>query len=514
MRGILVLVLLFAWAPIAHASSGFAFGAERGPHAVGVSVVHQYDFVRAYRGGADPVTGELTTGERARPIQTVVWYPAIAGGDPLRFKDYLRLSATEEVFDRTEAEIAEAAGQLISVRTVGLSPEMAWVQVERPMWAVRDAAPAAGRFPVVIYAPSFGAPAYENADLCEYLASLGYVVIASPSMGQRTRGMTDDQAGLEAQAGDIGFLIAYARSLPQADTDRLAVAGFSWGGLSNIFAAAKDIRIDALISLDGSVRYFPKLIEDAGYVTPARVTAPFLLLAARPMPLEDTPPDMPNRSSSFINRMVYADVHRVTMSQMDHGHFAAWQIALSPDAAFTDYSRDEVSASYHWAVRYAARFLDAHLKDDAEARAFLARSPMENGVPAHLMSVNTRMASGSPPTRESMAAQLARRGFAAIPEVHAEFLARDAAFQISEPDLNTWGYQLLALDRVDDAISVFKLMTSLHPASGNAFDSLGEAYAIKGERDLAILNYRKSLVLDPSNANGLARLAALGVTVP
>ena len=32
---------------------------------------------------------------------------------------------------------------------------------------------------MAIYAPSFAAPAHENLDLCEYLASHGYVVIAS-----------------------------------------------------------------------------------------------------------------------------------------------------------------------------------------------------------------------------------------------------------------------------------------------------------------------------------------------
>src|SRR2546430_13658443 len=33
------------------------------------------------------------------------------------------------------------------------------------LWSVRDAPPATGRFPVVIYAPSFWAPPWENADL-------------------------------------------------------------------------------------------------------------------------------------------------------------------------------------------------------------------------------------------------------------------------------------------------------------------------------------------------------------
>ena len=88
--------------------------------------------------------------------------------------------------------------------------------------------------------------------------------------------MTSDLEGMEAQRGDISFLIGYAHTLPAADMSHIAVAGFSWGGISNLFAAARDSRIDALISLDGSARYFPKLIVDSGYVHPEEMTIPVL----------------------------------------------------------------------------------------------------------------------------------------------------------------------------------------------------------------------------------------------
>lgn len=35
----------------------------------------------------------------------------------------------------------------------------------RVMWAVRDAVPKAGKFPVLIYAPSINNTAFENADM-------------------------------------------------------------------------------------------------------------------------------------------------------------------------------------------------------------------------------------------------------------------------------------------------------------------------------------------------------------
>ena len=43
-------------------------------------MVQQYEYTRAYRAAFDYATGQAVTGERARPLQTLVWYPAQAGG--------------------------------------------------------------------------------------------------------------------------------------------------------------------------------------------------------------------------------------------------------------------------------------------------------------------------------------------------------------------------------------------------------------------------------------------------
>ena len=61
---------------------------------------------------------------------------------------------------------------------------------------------------------------------------------------------TSDLAGINAQAGDISFMIGYAQTLPNTDRWAVAVAGFSWGGISNLFAAARDNRIRDLVTLD------------------------------------------------------------------------------------------------------------------------------------------------------------------------------------------------------------------------------------------------------------------------
>jgi CubicO group peptidase (beta-lactamase class C family) len=83
------------------------------------------------------------------------------------------------------------------------------------------------------------------------------------------------------------------------------------------------------------------------------------------------------------------------------------------------------------------------------------------------------------------------------------------AFDFREQELNTLGYTLLSQGRIDDAIEVFKLNVEMYPAASNPYDSLGEAYAVKGERELALKNYRKSVELNPKNTNGIEAIARL-----
>jgi CubicO group peptidase (beta-lactamase class C family) len=80
---------------------------------------------------------------------------------------------------------------------------------------------------------------------------------------------------------------------------------------------------------------------------------------------------------------------------------------------------------------------------------------------------------------------------------------------ISENSINSTGYQLLAANKLPDAIRVFQLNVELHPQSWSVYDSLGEAYMNDGEKVLAIQNYRKSLEMNPKNGNATQMLKKL-----
>jgi tetratricopeptide (TPR) repeat protein len=78
-----------------------------------------------------------------------------------------------------------------------------------------------------------------------------------------------------------------------------------------------------------------------------------------------------------------------------------------------------------------------------------------------------------------------------------------------EAEINQLGYRLLGLDLVEEAIRVFTANAERYPDSYNTWDSLGEAYYVKGDRKTAVECYRKSVELNPGNENGKRMLREL-----
>ncbi len=82
-------------------------------------------------------------------------------------------------------------------------------------------------------------------------------------------------------------------------------------------------------------------------------------------------------------------------------------------------------------------------------------------------------------------------------------------YHFGEQQFNNLGYRLLGNKKIKEAIAIFELNVAAYPDSGNAYDSLGEAYAIDGNREAALKSYRKSVQLDPDNGAGKAAIKRL-----
>jgi len=84
-----------------------------------------------------------------------------------------------------------------------------------------------------------------------------------------------------------------------------------------------------------------------------------------------------------------------------------------------------------------------------------------------------------------------------------------SSYDFRQRTLNRFGYVLLRRKNIGDAIKIFMLNVSYFPENGNAYDSLAEAYMKKGENEIAIVYYQKSITLDPTNDNAVKMLEKL-----
>ena len=93
---------------------------------------------------------------------------------------------------------------------------------------------------------------------------------------------------------------------------------------------------------------------------------------------------------------------------------------------------------------------------------------------------------------------------------HFESIKASDDYDLNENEMNQVGYELLQSEKIDEALAVFKINMDKFPKSSNVYDSYAEALMNKGNDELAITYYRKSVELNPNNQNGIDYLKKLG----
>ena len=380
-----VIVLLF-FGTITAAERPKSWGRlEHGRHAVGFRVVHAHDHSRGYRAESDNPRDE----KQGRPVQVSIWYPAKRQAvDPMPYGDYLGLSIGRDRFDEVTDEDRRQVSLRIAQRRIekygaDVDP-MSWVTLETG--AVRDAPLAKGSFPVILYAPGFSQPSFDNSLVCELLASHGYMVLAAPSAGYFSQGMTEDLIGIEAQVRDLEFMVSLAHDLPGSDTRYIGSFGWSWGAISVTLQQMRNSYVDAVISFDGSLEWNLDLVKQAMHFDPARVKVPYLYVCQG---------GMEDKELEFFDVLEHPDAMLLRFHDLTHGEFGSYR-ALLHNGFPKGFDYD--TQSYEALSRYTLHFFEAHLRGVEASRAFLAKTPEENGVPPELLA--REHPRGTEPTRQ------------------------------------------------------------------------------------------------------------------
>jgi dienelactone hydrolase len=373
--------------------------------------------------------------------------------------------------------------------------------LSQPVRASRDAAPAEGRFPLVIYACGFGGKPPAHSVTCEYLASHGYVVACSASEGATSLGMTFDAEGMDAQARDMEFSVGALREFPGIDPEKLGFVGVSFGSHAALLLGMRRPDVTAVASLDGSIGFWHCLpfLETAPSFAAARMRVPLLHMNT----VED-----PYNDPSVFDSLVFCERLLLTFRGIHHEDFFPVGIIASTTKGPPP-QRSRVG--YEAVCRRLLTFFEAHLKGDRAAVAALVRPAEADGWPADLFSVRHLPLTDPPPREEEFAGLLLTDGGAdrSVPLFQAALKRFAGRSFVRESIFSTVGTRLMERKRYGDAIKVYEMSVAAYPRSSAAFEALADACRASGDTERAPASYRKSLELEPRNASAVEAIRGL-----
>lgn len=447
----------------------------------------------------------------ARPMHIGVWYPAQPGqnASAMTVLDYMEILKIEEEWEHLPNEF------ILNWFYYANTPENQ-KHMKETTTAIRNARPADGKFPVIIYAPSLHAVSIENFSLCEYLASQGYLVISSTSRGGSNRYFDrNDVKTMEVQARDIDFLMEEVSTYPNADLDRMATMGFSFGGLSNVLAQIRNAKLKAIVSLDGSIRYQFDTLQLSPFFDINQVDVPFIHMAQKRIPervmKEDQLDPALNDAFPFYDSLVNSDAYKLKFHDLTHGYFSTLGVLFQTRDPRQDKSDALIMESYKWMSLYTLNFLNAHLRKDKKALQFLINTPEQNAIPSERISSTFKKSQSQPFDFRDFNDLAMAEDYKDLIGFYERIKAKHPHFKPQEGALNHLGLQyVFNPQRSQLGIEVFKLALHLYPNSANLYDSLAEGYLFIGETKNAVAAFKKSLELNPQNQNAIQRLEQLG----
>ena len=267
-------------------------GLRPGTHAVGFTTGFSFDAARDY-GKTYSDRAEKVRRKQPRPILIHRWYPAEpSSNEPMLYEEYLNLQSNdpglkdfiERLVDFNLDVISrEVLGR--SLKVLGPAEKEAFDRLMKtPTTAVKGAAPAAGRYPLVLYHPGLGGSFEDNAVLFEYLASHGYGVISS-AYPSGTAARINIDWDLDRSFRDLECLVNAVAGETGVDLHRVAAMGHSFGGQAALaWQSLPNSIVDAVVSLDATIEYAPpdhpsvkEIWERIGAVE--QMTTPLLVFA-------------------------------------------------------------------------------------------------------------------------------------------------------------------------------------------------------------------------------------------
>ncbi|MEM7357321.1 MAG: hypothetical protein AAF657_41280, partial [Acidobacteriota bacterium] len=178
------------------------------------------------------VEPEASPSKTGRGVEIAIWYPASSGDghERLQFADYVRH------LPQFRQEVSqEALRKWLAIGISGKAGALERRTLEQilaaPMHAIRDAAPAAEKFPLVLWTMRHDTLVAQSV-LGEFLASHGYVVAAARYAGPdlprpwAIKTAEDKLATFATHLQDLELALTSLEKEPYVDAARVAI--FTW----------------------------------------------------------------------------------------------------------------------------------------------------------------------------------------------------------------------------------------------------------------------------------------------
>ncbi len=508
-----------------------------GPFAVGFRSTWAFDEGRTYRTAYDD--GRTYGAEKAaRPVLVLLWYPAEAApGEPTflphgnyfsigsedprlgAYAEALRAYAhdvlVQEVFGKAEAELDDEEHAELELL------------LETPTLCREGAEPAKGPFPLILHHSGAGSSFEDNAALCEFLASHGFVVL-----GSAFPAADGSKLGIDAGRGsaeDMQFLVRWAGALGYADWRHVGLVGHSAGAQAIVkYAAQPGCVADALVLLDTTQDYYSPLMplhetlvrEASAGIT--QLTRPMLIVAG------------PEAFFALCDTLVNAERTYLTVPELGHNEFIsqghqrgqriAWHAATSASEADAgEIARTPAVRSNYRALCETVRsFLDAELGRGGEDFALRLEADRERGwshdalclvsVPRGLSGPEAyEPESPVPPTPRQFARLLMEEGAESACAVLDRF--RDVQprgpLYTSTMLAGSLLYELTEQGRSEEARLYYSALQQVSLPVLSVFEFLADIAVAQGKPDQAVHFLRVACGLEPSDAALAAKLQKL-----
>jgi tetratricopeptide (TPR) repeat protein len=422
----------------------------------------------------------------------------------MSFRDYADVAALDFGPDRRIKIGAELIDPSLPFVT-GFSEQGLSRLMSKKLLAISDAQPGDGQFPLIVFGQGldFESP-LTHVVMCEYLASHGFVVATTPLLGVQSRLSGVEVLDVEAHLRDMEFVMGLARGLPFVDEARLGVAGFDLGGISALLLAMRNPDVKALATLDCAVQFdneFLRVPHESPDFNPDRLRTAWIHIVNERYVRNDLP-DLESRS--LFAQAGYSDAYFLWVEDVEHANFTSYaMLGLEKPLRGRRPFKDNARSAYALICRYVQNFLDAYLKADSRAMAFLRNMPKNNAPVGVTFSFRMHEASAAPPDVDDLVNGLFEGGL-------DEALRLAKSGPVEEKVLDEVAYKVLRWGNSEWAISLFQLNVDLYPDSANVYDGLGDAYVERGDLQLAIQNYKESLALDPDAQHTKGKLDRLG----